>query len=231
MTSSACSSAWSRSKKSRVRRSSSSPADRSAAVTLSGTADQRTVMARWSACSTSRIRLKMVEESAPSTRSRSSSEEVQRHRARQRQASGDALEDPMGRAEEQVALEPDHLDRLAVLGQQPALLGRPQHVARVAGAAAGRPHRIDPRVVEREHRQPGDDPDHDALDETQPDQGQQHQQQDAAIGQRQLGPAIEGQIRRDAKRQIDQHEAEQQLRHIGEERARRTAAPRRRCRR
>ena len=161
----------------------------------------------------------MVEESAPSTRSRSSRRKRSGISPGSVSRAATRCRTPMGGAEEQVALEPDHLDRLAVIGQQPALRRRPQHVARVPGSAAGRAHRIDPRVVEREHRQPGDDPDHDALDEAQPDQGQEHQQQDAAIGERQLGPAIEGQIRGDAQGQIDQHEAEQQLRHIGEKRA------------
>ena len=119
----------------------SSPAERSAAATVSGTADQRIVTPRWSACSISRIRLKMVEIGAVDALE-VEQEEAQRHLARQRQPRGDALQNAMGGAEEQVALEPDHLDRLAVLRQQPRCAGgRSTLLAYRARCRTRAPHR------------------------------------------------------------------------------------------
>src|SRR5262245_8880536 len=86
----------------------------------------------------------------------------------------DPLEQPVRRAEENEAREPEDVDALALLAQQPRLLRRPLDIARKILAREMTPDDADAAIAQREHQAGADHAEHDAHEIAEIDDDERH---------------------------------------------------------
>ena len=124
----------------------------------------------------------------------------------------DALEQAVGGAEEDEAREPEHVNALALLAQQPRLLRRALDIAGEFLPRQVAPDHADTAIAQREHQAGADHADHHAHEIAKIDDDQRHH-----AGKRPFHPrALRGrfpQLDEDHRAEISQHAGENGFRH------------------
>ena len=127
------------------------------------------------------------------------------------------LVEPVGRAEEQVALQAQALDLAAMRRQQRQIVARAIQRAAIFRAVEAELDGIDPRRAEREGRAADHDADQDAGDEAPLHDDDDDREQRQIFDRRQPAPRIDDPLVQLVGAEIDQQAAEHEFRHVAEQ--------------
>ena len=129
----------------------------------------------------------------------------------------DVLIEPVGRAEEQIALQVQALD-LAAMGQQHFLVvARAVQRAAILRSVKAEFDRRDPRRAERKGRAADDDPDQNARHEAPLDDDDDDRQQRGVLGPGQALAQLDNPFVQLVRAQIEQEPAKHEFRHVAEQ--------------
>ena len=124
----------------------------------------------------------------------------------------------MQRAEEQIALQHQHLDRIGLPVEHARIGGWSRDPAPKRAGVTGGAYHPDTGVAQSEHHEPGDDFDREALEKADHQKAGEYQEHDGAIHGRHPGPLLLEQRHRKLDRRIDQEQTEEQLGQIDHQR-------------
>ena len=134
-----------------------------------------------------------------------------------RQQRLDVLVEPVGRAEEQIALQVQALDLAAMRGQHRLIVARAVQRTAIFRAVETELDGIDARGAERKGRAADHDADQDAGDEAPLQDDDDDREQRQIFGQRQPPPRLDDPFVQLVGAEIDQEAAEHEFRHVAEQ--------------